>query len=109
VVRDHSNRSTATLNFRKARIGIYRELLATFTELREANLATLANMNLSEADLERKGLHPALGEVTLRQLLATWVVHDLDHIAQIARTMAKVYSHAVGPSSAYLSILRDRV
>ena len=85
------------------------ELLATFTELREANLATLASLNLSEADLERKGLHPALREVTLGQLLATWVVHDLDHIAQLARTMAKVYSEAVGPWSAYLSILRDRV
>ena len=65
-------------------------------------------MNLSEEDLERRGLHPELGEVTLRQLLATWVVHDLDHIGQIARTMAKVYTNAVGPWTAYLSILHDR-
>jgi hypothetical protein len=72
-------------------------------------MAVLAGMNLTEADLERKGLHPELGEVTLSQLLATWVVHDLDHIAQIARTMAKAYSQAVGPWSVYLSILRDRV
>jgi hypothetical protein len=84
------------------------ELLATFAGVRGESLAALAEMNLSEADLERKGLHPELGEVTLAQLLAAWVVHDLDHVAQIARTMAKVYSQATGPWSVYLSILRDR-
>jgi len=65
-------------------------------------------MDLSEDDLARAGLHPELGPVTLGQLLATWVVHDLDHVAQVARTMAKVYAGAVGPWQAYLSILRDR-
>ena len=85
------------------------ELLETFTDLRGENLAALVDMNLTEADLERKGLHPELGEVTLGQLLATWVVHDLDHVAQIARTMAKAYGEATGPWIAYLSILRDRV
>ena len=85
------------------------QLLATFSEQRRTNIAALVSMNLTEVDLERKGLHPELGEVTLRQLLATWVVHDLDHVAQIARTMAKAYSEAVGPWSAYLSILGDRV
>jgi len=85
------------------------ELLATFSELRRENLMALVAMNLTEADLQRKGQHPELGEVTIGQLLATWVVHDLDHVAQIARTMAKAYSEAVGPWSAYLSILRDRV
>ena len=84
------------------------ELLATFGELRRKNLATLAEMNLTEYDLDRKGLHPELGEVTLGQLLATWVVHDLDHIGQIVRTMAKTYGEATGPWNAYLSILRDR-
>lgn len=84
------------------------ELLATFTELRADNVAGLLEMNLGESDLERTGRHPDFGEVTLRQLLATWVVHDLDHIAQIARTMAKVYADAVGPWQAYLSILRER-
>ena len=84
------------------------ELLATLADLRRENLAVLVGMNLADVDLERKGLHPDLGEVTLRQLLATWVVHDLDHIAQIARTMAKVYSAATGPWSAYLSILGVR-
>jgi hypothetical protein len=65
-------------------------------------------MNLVESDLARTGQHPDFGEVTLGQLLAAWVVHDLDHVAQIARTMAKVYADAVGPWHAYLSILRDR-
>jgi len=84
------------------------ELLVTFAELRQENLVTLLGMNVTNEDLDRRGLHPELGEVTLGQLLATWVVHDLDHVGQIARTMAKVYSGATGPWSAYLSILRDR-
>jgi len=84
------------------------ELLATFAELRRENVAALSAMSLTAEDLGRRGLHPELGEVTLGQLLATWVVHDLDHVGQIARTMAKAYAGAVGPWSAYLSILRDR-
>lgn len=85
------------------------ELLSTFATLRRENLKTLAELNLTDDDLQRKGVHPEFGEVTLSQLLATWVVHDLDHVAQIARTMAKVYTETVGPWSAYLSILRDRL
>ncbi|HYG59064.1 MAG TPA: DinB family protein [Symbiobacteriaceae bacterium] len=84
------------------------ELLDTFAALRRDNIAALVGMHLTDADLSRTGQHPALGEVTLGQLLATWVVHDLDHVGQVARTMAKVYANAVGPWSAYLSILRDR-
>ena len=84
------------------------ELLATFAELRRSNVATLIGMNLTEKDLARTGLHPELGKVTLGQLLATWVVHDLDHVGQIARTMAKVCVDAVGPWAQYLSILQDR-
>ena len=84
------------------------ELLVSFAGLRRENIAALVEMNLTEDDLLRTGLHPELGGVTLEQLLSTWVVHDLDHIAQIARTMAKVYTEATGPWSAYLSILRDR-
>jgi len=84
------------------------ELLEAFSEVRRESLAALAEMNLTEADLDRRGLHPDLGEVTLRNLLATWVVHDLDHVAQISRTMAKTYGETTGPWSAYLSILRDR-
>jgi hypothetical protein len=84
------------------------ELLKTFDELRRRSVAELLALNLGESDLGRTGRHPDFGEVTLGQLLATWVVHDLDHVAQIARTMAKVYAEAVGPWQAYLSILRDR-
>ncbi len=84
------------------------ELLETFADLRRKNVALLVEMNLNDADLDLRGLHPELGEVTLRQLLATWAVHDLDHVTQVARTMAKVYMRATGPWSAYLSILQDR-
>ncbi|HEU4390800.1 MAG TPA: DinB family protein [Blastocatellia bacterium] len=84
------------------------ELLATFTDLRRENVAALVEMNLTDGDLARRGLHPELGEVTLGQLLATWVVHDLDHVAQVARTMAKVYTQATGPWRAYLSVLGDQ-
>jgi hypothetical protein len=84
------------------------ELLATFADLRRANVVTLLGMKLTDDDLARTGLHPELGNVTLGQLLATWVVHDLDHVAQVVRTMAKVYAKSTGPWSAYLSILRDR-
>lgn len=80
-----------------------------FADMRRENFAALVSMNLTETDLERKGLHPELGEVTLGQLLSTWVVHDLDYVAQIARTMAKACGEATGPWTAYLSILRDRI
>jgi len=84
------------------------ELLAEFARLRRENLEALDGLNISQADLGRHGLHPELGDVTLGQLLATWVVHDLDHVAQIVRTLAKVYSEATGPWIKFLSILRDR-
>jgi hypothetical protein len=84
------------------------ELLAEFAALRERNLATLSEMKISAGDLEKTGQHPALGRVTLKELLATWVTHDLDHIAQIARTMAKQYTDEVGPWQAYISILHER-
>ena len=84
------------------------ELLAAFADLRRENIAALVGMKLTENDLGRKGIHPELGVVTLEQLLATWVVHDLDHMAQVTRTMAKRYTKATGPWTAYLSILRYR-
>ena len=84
------------------------ELLATFADLRRRNLGELVGLNLTTADLARPGLHPGLGPVTLSQLIAAWVVHDLDHVAQVARTMAKVYAQAVGSWTEYLSILHDR-
>ena len=98
-----------TAQFTESKGKNLRELLDTFAELRRDNIAALQNLNLTSADLEKKGLHPELGEVTLSQLLATWVVHDLDHVAQIARTMAKAYGAATGPWATYLSILRERI
>jgi uncharacterized damage-inducible protein DinB len=80
-------------------------LLDRFAELRQANLETVQSWSLSEAQLALPGRHPELGAVTLGQLLATWVVHDLNHIAQIARVLAKRHTEDVGPWRAYLSIL----
>ncbi len=84
------------------------ELLEEFATLRAENLAILRELNLSRADLEKTGLHPDFGRVTLSELLATWVAHDLDHVVQIARTMAGHYGHAVGPWKEYLSVLHHR-
>lgn len=84
------------------------ELLDTFSGLRTASLTRLAGLGLTDADLQRTGRHPEFGVVTLGQHLATWVAHDLGHLAQIARVMAKQYGEAVGPWRAYLSILGRR-
>jgi hypothetical protein len=84
------------------------DLLSEFAITRSASLATLREWNLTPADLERRGRHPEFGVVTLRQLLSTWVAHDLGHIAQAARVMAKQYGAEVGPWSAYLPILAPR-
>jgi len=81
------------------------ELLAMFEEARRANVQTLRAMQLTPEQLELRGMHPELGRVTLGQLLATWVVHDLNHIGQVAEGMAKPYEAAVGPWNAYLPIL----
>lgn len=82
------------------------ELLDTFEELRASNLQLLKNLNIESQDLAKTGKHPELGRVTLEELMATWVVHDLDHLVQIARTMAKQYKEEVGPWKAYLSVLK---
>ncbi len=81
------------------------QLLDEFERLRKANLETLRRWSLTERELALEGIHPALGPVTLRQVLATWVAHDLGHTAQTARVMAKQYRSAVGPWRAYLPIL----
>jgi DinB superfamily len=81
------------------------DLLREFEQLRKANLAFLATLSLTASQLELKGLHPELGSVTLGQLLATWVVHDLNHLAQVARVMSRRYEAAVGPWKPYLGIL----
>jgi uncharacterized damage-inducible protein DinB len=83
------------------------ELLEQFAELRAANLNRLESLPLTTADLERKGMHPELGPVTLAQLLATWVAHDLNHLGQIARVMGRQYAGAVGPWLTYLPLLRS--
>lgn len=81
------------------------QLLDEFTKLRTENLMTLRGWNISERELRLDGEHPALGRVTLDQLLSAWVVHDLGHIAQTARVMSKQYREAVGPWRQYLPVL----
>ncbi len=81
-------------------------LLDTFAQLRAQNLNKLRAMNLSAEDLQKEGVHPQLGKATLKQLLSTWTIHDLGHIAQISRVMAKQYASEVGIWSAYLGILK---
>jgi len=83
-------------------------LLERFAELRTQTLTRLGELVTDEADLDRRGLHPALGEVTLRELLATWAVHDLDHVSQIFAGMAGSHDADVGPWKAYLGILLRR-
>ena len=82
------------------------ELLDTFGRLRTESLSRLGALGLTEADLVRRGRHPELGVVTLGQHLATWVAHDLSHLGQIVRVMARQYSETVGPWQAYLSIFK---
>ena len=81
------------------------ELLDEFAHLRSANVEILREWNLSEAQLAQTGEHPEFGSVTLRQLLATWAAHDLSHLAQATRVMAKQYRDAVGPWRAYLPVM----
>ena len=81
------------------------QLLDEFTVLRKENMILFKSLNLTEVDFDRKGMHPVLGEVTLRNLLATWVAHDLTHIAQITRVMAKQYKTEMGPWSDFFRIL----
>jgi len=91
--------------FREDRTQPIERLLDRFKELRERNLAALSSLRLGAADFPRTGIHPALGTVTLKQLLSSWVVHDLTHISQISRVLAKQYAAEVGPWKAYMGIL----
>lgn len=84
-----------------------KQLLDEFQKLRKSNIEKLISTNLTDEDLQKTGMHPDFGSVTLSQLLATWVVHDLNHIAQISRVMAKQYTTEVGPWSTYLRILNS--
>jgi hypothetical protein len=82
------------------------QLLDEFASLRSENLDELRALNLRQEDLKRRGRHPALGVVTLSELLATWAAHDLSHLHQISRVMAHQYREAVGPWSGYLGVLQ---
>jgi DinB superfamily len=82
------------------------KLLDDFTRLRKESLTALRALNLQPEDLSRRGRHPALGVVTLSELLAAWAVHDLTHLHQLSRVMAYQYRDAVGPWSAYMGVLQ---
>ncbi len=82
------------------------QLLDDFVRLRGESVAALRALNLQQEDLRRRGRHPALGVVTLSELLATWAVHDLTHLHQLSRVMAYQYRDAVGPWKAYLGVLQ---
>ena len=81
------------------------QLLVEFESLRKMNIEWFRSLQLTETDLNRKGMHQILGEVTLGNLLATWVVHDLTHIAQITRVMAKQYKEEIGPWTEFFRII----
>jgi len=92
--------------FRESNGKLLSTLLDEFSTLRSDNLTRLRALNLQPSHLELRGAHPALGPVTLRQLLATWTAHDLAHILQVSRVMAKRYKHEVGPWAEYLSVMK---
>lgn len=83
------------------------QLVEEFSAIRKKNIVTLQSKNLTEAQLDLKGIHPKFGEVTLRQLLSTWVAHDMGHLAQMARVIAKQYKEEAGPWVEYLRILQQ--
>ena len=91
--------------FEESRGKSLQQLLSEFEKLRKESLSWLRSLNLTETDFDKPGMHPELGEVTLRQLLSTWVVHDLTHIAQVTRVMAKQYKEEIGPWIEYFRIL----
>lgn len=93
--------------FRESKEKPLSALLDEFAELRQGNLKRLRELNLQPAQLELKGRHPALGPVTARQLLATWTAHDLAHMLQVNRVMAKRYRQATGPWAEYLSVMKQ--
>jgi DinB superfamily len=113
ILEHGENRSFAPFDrvaqFREDRAQSLDRLLDRFKELREQNLAALKSLHLGPGDFSRTGVHPELGTVTLRQLLSTWVVHDLTHISQISRVLAKQYEAEVGPWKAYMGILNTSI
>lgn len=92
--------------FAEARRQPINSLLQTFARLRAENLRTLARLEIGDKQLDMAARHPTFGRVTMRQLLATWVVHDLNHLVQISRVMSKQYDQAVGPWKEFLGVLK---
>lgn len=109
ILSEESNRRFEAFD-RFAQFGVsnksFRELLEEFASIRKINIDTLKTQNLTISDLSAKGIHPEFGEVTLAQLISTWTVHDLNHLSQISRILAKQYDAAVGPWKSYLRILQ---
>lgn len=101
-----STRIIALPNFEKSKGKSLNDLLTEFAHLRSGNIEKLIRWQITPEQLALKGNHPALGECTLEELLATWAVHDLNHIRQIVAYMAKMYDKEVGPWKEYLSILK---
>ena len=110
VLSDGPNKTFASFDrfaqFEESKGKTLDDLLREFKAVRNHNIAILKSKRLTVADYGKKGIHPKFGEVTLAQLLSTWVAHDMDHIFQIARVMAKQYKTEVGPWVEYLKILR---
>jgi hypothetical protein len=111
IIRAHGERRPFTPYDRLAQRQRYADwtlaaLLDRFAVLRAGNLAEVRGWSLTAADLDRTGTHPEFGPVSLRQLLATWAAHDLGHLVQVGRVMARRHTAAVGPWRAYLSVLR---
>jgi DinB superfamily len=111
ILSDRADKTFATFDrfaqFRESHGKPLATLLAEFHEVRAANLDRVRGLHLTDTELDRSGTHPSFGTVTLRQLLATWTAHDLDHLMQIARVMAKQVKGDVGPWVEYLRVVRD--
>lgn len=110
ILSDGGNKEFATFDrfaqFQESKGKSLEQLLNTFHDERKSNITYLLSKNISKTDLQKTGIHPTFGKVTLQQLLSTWVAHDLDHIMQISRVMAKQYREDVGPWKAYLKIMQ---
>ena len=94
-----------TAHFELSREHSLNALMEEFTRIRTENIKTLINLNITEQDFTTTAIHPKLGEINLQQLIATWVTHDLSHLNQITRVMAKQYKQDVGPFIQFLRIL----
>lgn len=109
ILSSSDNKTFATFDrfaqFENSKGKTINQLLNEFSKLRQENLNRLKSLTISKEQLSIKGIHPQLGEITLKELLSCWVAHDLGHIAQIARVMAKQYKNEVGPWANYLPIL----